>query len=641
VRIPVPHVLFVVMLCGVVTSADAMGTRPPPSPSVGAGGGVKPKPVSGTPDPLLPFQWVLKNTGQSIYPTQIRRGIDLRVFPVYRMGITGKGVKVMVVDDGLDTHHEDLVANIDPTMVRSLVPGTVDPDEVDPNSSDVGKFRRGEHGTAMTGIIGAVANNGVGGQGVAPGVTLGAVRLGTELATAPPLELLKQAHGGAPFSRDVDIFNGSYGFQPQRPSLAEFNADAEVQALAPLLAMRNGKGAISIRAAGNSFLSEENADCEEAGDAGLTCVSAEFYPVALSPQAVMVGSINATGERSVVSNTGANLLVAGPGGDFGFIDQGVLRLGLISTDVSGCERGTSSNTPEKVFGKGFDTLGDASTFTFLSDFERPGTVLFQALNPKCNYSSTAGGTSAATATVTGVVALMLEANPDLTWRDVRAILARTSRRVDAARPATRIALANGDSYVAERRWSRNGAGLWFHNWYGFGLVDATAAVRAAQGWHQHLSGPMADTGWLGRTRGVARTPDATAPDDTAPDNTPDRAPIEIPAGTAGGSSPIRVERPGLVEFVQVEVAFDGLTTSDAAIELYSPSGTRSVLLTPRSMKSTSTGVQIMLASNAFFSERMDGDWTLRLVDARASKPDGDQSNKTPRLLGWSIRLMGS
>src|SRR5262249_15138039 len=44
-----------------------------------------------------------------------------------------------------------------------------------------------------------------------------------------------------------------------------------------------------------------------------------------------------------------------------------------------------------------------------------------------NYTSRFNGTSAAAPLVTGVIALMLEANPNLTYRDVQEILVRSSR----------------------------------------------------------------------------------------------------------------------------------------------------------------------------------------------------------------------
>ncbi|KAL3930965.1 MAG: hypothetical protein SGARI_004327, partial [Bacillariaceae sp.] len=77
-------------------------------------------------------------------------------------------------------------------------------------------------------------------------------------------------------------------------------------------------------------------------------------------------------------------------------------------------------------------------------------------------------TSFACPVVAGVVALMLEANPDLTWRDVQAILVTTALRVDD----------DTDPSAAV-----NGAGLWHSNQYGFGIVDAAAAVEAAEGWN--------------------------------------------------------------------------------------------------------------------------------------------------------------
>ena len=77
------------------------------------------------------------------------------------------------------------------------------------------------------------------------------------------------------------------------------------------------------------------------------------------------------------------------------------------------------------------------------------------------------GTSYAAPLVAGVVALVLEANPDLGWRDVFGVVATTSRLPDdAGDPARSLnAAAVGHSYQ-----------------YGFGVVDAGAAVAAARTW---------------------------------------------------------------------------------------------------------------------------------------------------------------
>ena len=77
-----------------------------------------------------------------------------------------------------------------------------------------------------------------------------------------------------------------------------------------------------------------------------------------------------------------------------------------------------------------------------------------------------GGTSSATPLVSGVIALILEANPDLNWRDVQNILVHSSRKND----------------VNDSSWSVNGAGLTVSHKYGFGAVDAGAAVSLAENW---------------------------------------------------------------------------------------------------------------------------------------------------------------
>lgn len=83
-----------------------------------------------------------------------------------------------------------------------------------------------------------------------------------------------------------------------------------------------------------------------------------------------------------------------------------------------------------------------------------------------NFTSSFGGTSASAPVVAGVIALMLDARPDLRAVDVRHILVETARRV----------------HVDESNWVRNSAGRWFSPWYGFGMVDAQSAVSTALVW---------------------------------------------------------------------------------------------------------------------------------------------------------------
>lgn len=87
-------------------------------------------------------------------------------------------------------------------------------------------------------------------------------------------------------------------------------------------------------------------------------------------------------------------------------------------------------------------------------------------SPFSTYVDDFGGTSSATPLASGVVALILEANPNLGWRDVQEILITSAREIDPT---------DGD-------WRDNDAGFHFNHKYGAGMINAEAAVALAQTW---------------------------------------------------------------------------------------------------------------------------------------------------------------
>ncbi len=76
------------------------------------------------------------------------------------------------------------------------------------------------------------------------------------------------------------------------------------------------------------------------------------------------------------------------------------------------------------------------------------------------------GTSASAPMAAAIIALTLEANPSLTWRDVQHILVRTSQ----------------PHSLKATDWRTNGMGRKVSHSYGYGLMDATAMVRLAKNW---------------------------------------------------------------------------------------------------------------------------------------------------------------
>jgi proprotein convertase subtilisin/kexin type 2 len=219
------------------------------------------------------------------------------------------------------------------------------------------------------------------------------------------------------------------------------------------------------------------------------------------------------------------------------------------------------------------------------------------------------GTSASTPQVSGVVALMLAANPALSWRDVRLILAKTARRNDPASGS----------------WERTGTGPYFSHQYGFGVADARAAVDRAAGWRSVGGSAQMKTCTLPERTQALPIPDATR--DTAAPVVPVTDSVVVPADCGITQ----------IEFVEVRVTTTHTYSGDLRIRLSSPQGSVSRLAESRICRGDGSDPCGAFKGWTFGSmrhldEAAAGTWTLELADM----VEFDEGH----LEKWSLTLYG-
>jgi subtilisin-like proprotein convertase family protein len=533
-----------------------------------------PTPV-GTPainqaDPLYIYAWHLDNSAQKNFADNGGTlDQDLNITPARNLGITGSGVRIAVSDTGLETTHEDLFNNLLAAEHRDYT-GASAPFQGDPNPSG----DAGDHGTSVTGIIGAIGNNGIGSQGIAFGAKVAGFKYiaGTNTLS----RMLDQANG------NFDIFNFSYGLY----SCIFSGVPSEYidQLKFGVNNLRAGKGAIYVKAAGNEYLGLTSDCFPDEASPRVYYGNANLEEDHSYPYQIIVAAINANGISASYSTPGSSVWISAPGGEYGNTNPAI-----ITTDRTGCDKGY------------------AKTGATRNDFEDG-----DAQNLNCNYTSVFNGTSSATPMISGVAALILEANANLSWRDVKHILATTAKKTDPTR---------GDSghpggldltgHVYQQGWKTNAMGFNFHNWYGFGAADAGAAVTMAGSYLTNW-GVQQETSFLPNSGTI----DIAIPDESS----------------IGASSDLSVAQNLTIEAVQIKLSIEHTFIGDLGVELTSPSGTKSILMNINSSISGTAIVDEVLLSNAFYGEPSFGTWTLKIIDGYAQD--------TGKLTNWKLNIIG-
>lgn len=500
--------------------------------------------TSDTVDPLFTRQWHLKNSGQvTTSGAAATAGADINVEPAWAAcgdGGTckGEGITIAVVDTGIEIAHKDLQSNIATALNHRIYSMS---GAANGNPTSTVTDADNAHGTQVAGVIASRDNNGLGGRGVAPRASLVGYNLMQANTTSNKVDAMTYQIAS------IAVSNNSWGPPDGTGQLSDSSLlwrDAIDYGLAN---GRNGRGTIYVWPAGNGH--SLNGQGEWSNSDGY----ANYRGV------IAVGALNAQGKRAYYSEPGANVWISAPGGESCATGHAVT-----TTDLSGSG---GSNT---------------------------GAVAHEVSDG--DYTQCAAGTSFATPVVSGVAALMVQANPALTWRDVRAILAQTARQNDASDP----------------QWVINAGGRRVHHAYGFGMVDASAAVTAARSW----TNLAAQRSYQSPTQAV----NLPIPDNTG---------VDV-------SNSITVSNSGISKIEWVDVTFtaaDHDYSADLQVVLIAPSGTQSTLAEPHGCQRPCTphdGWRFGVARH--LDEPADGIWRLVVKDLQAQDSGTFQS--------WQITVYG-
>ncbi|XP_023326698.1 furin-like protease kpc-1 [Eurytemora carolleeae] len=315
-----------------------------------------------------------------------RDSLTMNVQGAWNLGVTGLGVAVTILDDGIEKDHPDLIRNYDPLSSTDINDGDSDPNP----RYDFSDSNR--HGTRCAGQVAATPNNSLCAIGIAFNAQIGGIRmLDGQVSDAVEARSLS-------FNPDhIHIYSASWGPNDDGKTVDGPGKLATRAFQQGIFRGRDGLGSIFVWASGNGGRYKDNCNCDGYATSIFTI------------------TVSSTSE----------------GGSIPWYSEPCSA--TIATTYS------SGTATEKQ-------------------------IVTTDLHHKCTTKHT--GTSASAPMAAAIIALTLEANPSLTWRDVQHIMVRTARPGNLQAPD----------------WKLNGVGRKVSHNYGYGLMDAEAMVRLSRRW---------------------------------------------------------------------------------------------------------------------------------------------------------------
>lgn len=369
------------------------------------------------PDSLFTRQWYLNaQTGPQLYEES-----SVSAVAAWEITKGSRDVVVAVIDNGFDISHPDF---------QGLGKVVHPKDYVDGDSNPFPEFSaQFNHGTPCAGI--AIAeSNGTGVVGIAHGCAFMPVRFSLSASDDQLVDIFEEV------SRKADVISCSWSTLPVNSPLSQLLFDT-LERIATTGGSK-GKGCVLCFAAGN-YNAPIRQDVNNNGFPWIdsqgqqrTTKGSILNGFAAHPSVITVAASTSLNKHAAYSNWGSEICICAPSNNFHPLDR--------QQFVAGRSVWT---TDDEAYGRGFTI---SSRFT--NDF---------------------GGTSAATALVAGIAALVLSVNPNLSATEVKEILQTTADKITDPDPDI-MSGANMGQYDTKGQ----------SNWFGFGKVNAARAVTESQ-----------------------------------------------------------------------------------------------------------------------------------------------------------------